>query len=51
VLGATTGEPTQDLLGLGCAEPERGGVADHLVVLLGDQVQRIGRVSTGPSVA
>ena len=38
VLGAAAGEPAQDLLGLGGAEPQRGGVLDHLVVLLGDQL-------------
>ena len=35
VLGAAAGEPAQHLLGLRRAEPQRGGVADHLVVLLG----------------
>ena len=38
VLGAAAGEAAQDLLGLGGAQPQRGGVLDHLVVLLGDQV-------------
>jgi hypothetical protein len=30
-------EAAQDVFGLGGAEPQRGGVLDHLVVLLGDQ--------------
>jgi hypothetical protein len=34
VLGAAAGEPAQHLLGLRRAQPQRGGVADHLVVLL-----------------
>lgn len=38
VLGPTAGEPAQDLLGLGSPEPQGGGVADHLVVLLGNQL-------------
>jgi len=37
VLGAAAGEAAQDLFGLGGSEPQRGGVLDELVVLLGDQ--------------
>lgn len=51
VLGAAAGEPAQHLLGLRRAQPERGGVADHLVVLLAISSQRIGRVSTDPRAA
>src|SRR5664279_5169277 len=38
VLGPGPGEAAQDGLGLGRAQPKRGGVLHHLVVLLGDQV-------------
>jgi hypothetical protein len=38
VLGAATGEAPQDRLRLSRPEPQRGGVLDHLVVLLGDQL-------------
>ena len=38
VLGAAAGEAAQDLLGFGGAQPQRGGVLDHLVVLAADQV-------------
>jgi len=37
VLQVGAGEAAQDVGGRRGAEPERGGVADHLVVLLGDQ--------------
>jgi len=36
--GVGAGEPAQDGLGGGGAGPDRGGVLDHLVVLLGDDV-------------
>lgn len=38
VFGAAAGEAPQHLLGLGGAEPERGGVLHHLVVLPLDQL-------------
>jgi hypothetical protein len=38
VLGATSGETAQHLLGLGRAQAQGGGVLDQLVVLAGDQV-------------
>jgi len=38
VLRSAAGEPAQDLLGLGGAEAQGGGVLHDLVVLLGDQV-------------
>lgn len=38
MLGAAAGETPQDLIGLGGAEPEGGGVLDDLVVLLLDQL-------------
>ncbi len=59
VLGAAAGEAAKDLFGFGGAEPERGGVLDELVVLLGDQLPadrpcrdllqaRVGRAIGGP---
>lgn len=38
VFGAAAREAAQDLLGLGGAELQRGGVLDELVVLLSDEV-------------
>jgi len=35
---AALGEAPQHLLGLGCAQAQRRGVLDHLVVVAGDQV-------------
>ena len=34
MLHAVAGKPSQDLLRFGCAKAERGGIFDHLVVLL-----------------
>jgi hypothetical protein len=39
MLRSAAGEPPEDLLGLGCAEPQGGGVFDELVVLPGDQLR------------
>ena len=38
MLGTSAGEAPEDLLGLGGAEPEGGGVLDELVVLVLDQL-------------
>jgi hypothetical protein len=38
VFGASSGEPAQDLFGLGGAEARGGGVLDELVVLVFDQL-------------
>jgi len=52
VLGSTACKAAQDRVALRGAQPQRGGVFDHLVVLLSDQLPAvIGRVSTGPSWA
>jgi len=53
VLRAAAGEPPEHLLGLGCAEPQGGGVFDELVVLLGDQLpaNRAGQDLLDPRVA
>jgi hypothetical protein len=37
-MGRGAGEPAQDRLGRSRAGPDRGGVLDHLVILLGDQL-------------
>ena len=42
VFRSAAGEPAQDRLGLGGAQPQRCGVLDHLVVLLGDQLPQDG---------
>ena len=53
VLRSAAGEPPEDLLGFGCAEPQGGGVFDELVVLLGDQLpaDRAGEDLLEPGVA
>jgi hypothetical protein len=38
LFGAALGEAAQDLLGLGGAQPQRGGVLDQLVMVVGDQL-------------
>jgi hypothetical protein len=38
LLGAAAGEAAQHLVGLGGAQPQRGRVLDHLVVVTGDDV-------------
>ena len=53
VLRPAAREPAQHLLGFGGAEPQRGGVFDELVVLLGDQLpaDRAGEDLLEPGVA
>ena len=51
--GPAAGKPSEDLLRFGGAEPERGGVFDELIVLLGDQLpaDRAGKDLLEPGVA
>jgi hypothetical protein len=48
VLGPRSGEAAEDLLGLGRAQAQGGGVLDHLVVLLGDDLPADGPGQRGP---
>lgn len=51
VLRTAAGAASRHLLGLRSAEPQGGGVLDHLVVLLGDQVPFDGRDDSEPPSA